>query len=147
MEVRLARAEDEIEVCRLWTMLLKFYKKNAAPEVLGRSFRYTVKNPKQVMVFVALSEGVVVGTASLHLGHYSTWNDNWYGHVEDVIVDPAYRGCGVATALLEAVIKTAREHNLSRLELYTLNSNNAACRLYERIGFSTDSSLYELELN
>ncbi|MCJ7806446.1 MAG: GNAT family N-acetyltransferase, partial [Clostridia bacterium] len=111
------------------------------------SFRYTVKHPLKVLVFIILVEGVVTGTVSLHLGHYSTWDDNWYGHIEDVIVDPAYRGRGLASELLRHVISAAREQNLSRLELFTTNNNHAARRIYEKLGFNTDSVYYELPLN
>ena len=147
MEIRLAVATDELEVCRLWTMLLEFYKKRVKPEILQASFHYAVKHPLKVLVFIILVEGEVTGTVSLHLGHYSTWNDNWYGHIEDVIVDPACRGRGLASALLRHVISAAREQNLSRLELFTTNNNHIARRMYEKLGFSTDSVYYELPLN
>ncbi len=147
MQVRIATPEDEAAVCRLWTMLLKFYKKNASSEVLMRSFRFAVDHPHKVLIFIILIEGVVTGTASLHLGHYSTWNDNFYGHVEDVIIDPAYRGKGLAVALLEEVLQVAREQKLSRVELNALNDNYPARRLYEKLGFTTDSVAYELALN
>lgn len=147
MEVRVATLDDEADVCRLWAMLLNFYRKKASPAVLERSFRYAVEHPRKIIVFIILIEGVVTGTASLHLGHYSTWNDNFYGHVEDVIIDPAYRGRGLASVLVGHVVAAARELNLSRLELTTLNDNYPARRLYEKLGFSTDQVLYELQLN
>ncbi len=146
MEVRQATAADEKEVIRLWTMLLEFYDKQAAPEVLQRSYRYVVKHPQKVLTFIILIEGVVTGTASLHLGHYSTWHDNWYGHIEDVIIDPQYRGRGLACHLLRHVISAAKEQNLTRLELNALNDNHAARRTYEKVGFTTHSVSYELDL-
>jgi ribosomal protein S18 acetylase RimI-like enzyme len=147
MQVRVATLEDKAEVCRLWAMLLKFYNKTASPEILERSFRYAVEHPHKVLIFIILIEGVVTGTASLHLGHYSTWNDNWYGHIEDVVVDPAYRGRGLASALVSEALKVAREKKLSRVELNALNDNYPARRLYEKLGFTTDSVAYELPLN
>jgi ribosomal protein S18 acetylase RimI-like enzyme len=147
MEVRLATAAEEAEVCRLWTMLLEFYQKSAAPDVLHRSFRYAVNHPQKVLIFIILIEGVVTGTASLHLGHYSTWNDNWYGHIEDVIIDPAYRGRGLASHLLSHVIVAAREQNLSRIEVNALKENHSARKMYEKLGFTTDSVAYELPLS
>ncbi len=147
MQIRMATLEDQFAVCRLWTMLLNFYNKNAAPEVLERSFRYAVEHPHKVLIFIILIEGVVTGTASLHLGHYSTWNDNWYGHIEDVIIDPEYRGHGLASALVSEALKVAREKKLSRVELNALNDNLPARRLYEKLGFTTDSVAYELPLN
>ena len=146
MEVKLATAAEEIEVCRLWEMLLKFYRKQSSPEVLQRSFRFAINHPHKVLIFIILIEGVVTGTASLHLGHYSTWNDNWYGHVEDLIVDPAYRGRGLASELMRHVISAAKAENLSRIELNALNNNHGARRIYEELGFTTDSVVYELPL-
>jgi len=147
MEIRLATADDEIAVCHLWSMLLKFYRKNTPIEVLQQSFRYAVAHPLKVLVYIILIEGVVTGTASLHLGHYSTWNDDWYGHIEDVIIDPAYRGRGLASRLIRHTINAAREQNLSRLELSALNENYTARKMYEKLGFTTDSVTYELLLN
>jgi ribosomal protein S18 acetylase RimI-like enzyme len=146
MKIRAVVAEDEGTVLRLWRRLLKFYDKEASQEVLERSFRYVVDHPHQVLVFVALVDGVIAGTASLHQGHYSTWNDNWYGHIEDVIVDPEYRGRGVGSKLLSHIIQVAREKNLARLELNALNSNGPARKMYEKLGFTTDSAAYELPL-
>jgi ribosomal protein S18 acetylase RimI-like enzyme len=147
VEVRLARLEDQDAVCRLWTMLLEFYQKQASPEVMERSFHYAVQHPEKVLVFIILIEGVVTGTASLHLGHYSTWSDGWYGHIEDVLIDPDYRGRGLAEALVSHAIEAARERNLTRVEVNALTSNQPARKLYEKLGFTTDSIAYELPLN
>ncbi len=147
MEVRLAGPADQEAVCRLWTLLLDFYNKQTSPETLRRSFNYAIEHPHKVLVFIILIEGVVTGTASLHMGHYSTWNDNFYGHVEDVVIDPAFRCRGCAEVLLKAVIEAARKHNLSRLELNALTDNTPARGLYEKLGFTTDSVAYELPLS
>lgn len=146
MEIRPATLQDEAAVCALWGQLVSCYKKKVEPDVLQRSFRYAIAHPEQVLVYVALVEGAMAGTASLHQGHYSTWNDNWYGHIEDVVVDPAYRRCGVGEALVRHIVAVARELGLSRLELNALNENIPARRLYEKIGFKTDSVVYELKL-
>ncbi len=146
MTVRMATKADEHAVCRLWTMLLHFYRQKRDPALLSRSFHYTLEHPAEVKVFVSLKEEVVTATASLHLGHYSTWNDNWYGHVEDMIVDPAYRGCGFASMLVSHIIEVARSEKLARLELNALNENYPARKMYEKHGFTTDSVAYELKL-
>jgi len=146
MEIRMATPADEHEICRLWTMLLSFYNKQAVPEVLQRSFRFAMEHPHQVLIFIILIEGMVAGTASLHLGHYSTWNGNWYGHLEDLMVDPQYRGRGLAYNLLSHIIEVARQQDLARVELTALNDNYNAHRLYEKLGFTANSVVYELPL-
>lgn len=147
MEIRQATAADQEAVISLWKTLLEFYNKKSPVEVLQRSFCFTLDNPKQVQVFVVEENGMIKGTASLHKGHYSTWHDNWYGHIEDVVVDPQCRGQGLAYKLLCHVIETAREQGLSRIELNALNTNHNARRLYEKLGFITQSVVYELDFN
>ena len=147
MEIRQATLEDQEAVIRLWKILLEFYNKNSPDEVLQRSFHFALENPQQVQVFVAEEDGAIKGTASLHKGHYSTWHDNWYGHIEDVVVDPQCRGQGLAYKLLCHVIEAAKEQGLSRIELNALNTNHNARRLYEKLGFITQSVVYELDFN
>lgn len=146
MEVRLAAMEDREAVCRLWMMLLEFYQKQSSPGVLQASYKYAIEHPHKVLIFIILIEGVVTGTASLHLGHYSTWNNNWYGHIEDVIIDPDYRGRNLAEKLLKHVIEAANQENLARIEVNALADNTPARRLYEKLKFTTDSVAYELPL-
>ncbi|HPU01878.1 MAG: GNAT family N-acetyltransferase [Firmicutes bacterium] len=146
LEIRQARLEDEQDVCALWKMLLHFYRKEAPDEILKRSFRYAIGHPERILIFLALVDGRAAGTASLHFGHYSTWNDYWYGHIEDLIVAPEFRRRGVARRLLEKIKEVAAQAGLGRLELLVLNDNLPARSLYEKLGFTTDSAAYELQL-
>ena len=146
IKIRQAVLEDGPEVCALWRMLLQFYRKEAPDELLRRSFRYAVDHPEQILIYLALIEGRAAGTASLHLGHYSTWNDYWYGHIEDLIVAPQFRRRGVARRLLMQIEEAAAQAGLGRVELLVLNDNLPARHLYEQFGFTTDSAVYELPI-
>lgn len=146
LEIRQAVASDEQEVCYLWRMLLQFYRKEASDEILRHTFHYAVDHPEKILVYLALLDGRPAGTISLHLGHYSTWNDYWYGHIEDLIVAPQFRRRGVAHALLLQIKEVAARLRLGRVELLVLNDNIPARRLYEQFGFTTDSAVYELPI-
>jgi ribosomal protein S18 acetylase RimI-like enzyme len=50
-------------------------------------------------------------------------------------VDPAARGSGVGTLLLQAVIDHARREGFTAVVLEVIDTNPGAQRLYERIGF------------
>ncbi len=145
-EIRQALASDEADVCTLWRVLLQFYSKEATDELLRHTFRYAVEHPEQILIYLAYIGGRAVGTVSMHLGHYSTWNDYWYGHVEDLIVVPEFRRRGVARRLLKQIEEAARQLELGRVELLVLNDNLPARILYEQFGFTTDSAVYELPI-
>lgn len=56
-----------------------------------------------------------------------------------VAVLPADRGRGIGTGLLRALLNKARERRISRLCL-SVERDNPAAALYERLGFSPRSS-------
>lgn len=90
-------------------------------------------------LFVARIDGQVVGMATLASFPLPT---GWRGHVDDVVVDDAHRGEGIARKLLEAIIRIAEQRTLRTLDLTSRPSRSAAIALYESVGFvSRDSTL------
>jgi GNAT superfamily N-acetyltransferase len=57
--------------------------------------------------------------------------------LDGIAVDREWRGIGVGTALLEAVVAYARHHHYRTVRLEVVDSNPAAKRLYQRLGFMT----------
>ena len=55
--------------------------------------------------------------------------------IEDVVVDDAARGAGVASALVEAALDLADERGARTVDLTSRPSREAANRLYLRLGF------------
>jgi GNAT superfamily N-acetyltransferase len=82
---------------------------------------------------VAEEDGVAIGAAFCRLVH-------GYGFVDErtpevgIGIEPEWRGRGVGTALLEALIALAAEHGFTRLSL-SVEPANPALRLYERLGW------------
>jgi GNAT superfamily N-acetyltransferase len=68
--------------------------------------------------------------------------------LEDLLVDPASRGLGLADRLIEACADRAREAGAVALEWQTALDNQRAQAVYDRIGAKPSRWLdYELELN
>lgn len=63
--------------------------------------------------------------------------------VQGLAVDPSVRRRGVAGALLTAAERHARERGARKLSLRVLSSNQAATRLYEKLGFRREGVLRE----
>lgn len=59
-----------------------------------------------------------------------------YGEVKSFYVDKAARGKGVGAALIRQIEDQARDDGLPTLKLETGDELAAACRLYERHGFT-----------
>lgn len=60
---------------------------------------------------------------------------NRFAYVEDLVVNPEYRGLGIGRRLLERGIQWARENGYPGVMLETQDDNVPACTLYESCGF------------
>lgn len=61
------------------------------------------------------------------------WNQ--FGYVDDLVVNPEYRGIDIGRKLLERGIQWAQENNFPGVMLETQDDNVPACRLYQSCGF------------
>lgn len=83
-------------------------------------------------VLVARVGDRIVGTATLVTIPSLT---GLRGHIEDVVVDEAMRGQGVARRLLERMTTLATARGFRSVDLTSRPSRESALRLYESIGF------------
>lgn len=147
LRVRYATVQDIDAAVGLLQRIAGMYDHGHDTEVMRASVEYALAHPERARFIVAETSKGIAGIASLHLGHFSTFTNTWYGHVEDVFVDPALRRRGIARSLLDFMEEEARKLQLSRLELHVLNDNLGARQLYEKYGFhSIDSTVYIMEL-
>jgi ribosomal protein S18 acetylase RimI-like enzyme len=88
------------------------------------------------VLLVAEQDGSVVGYVWAGLEPRS-WKElrDATGFIDDVVVDAGTRRTGVATALVEAAAAWLRERGAPRVMLWTAEQNDAAQRLFERLGF------------
>ncbi len=90
-------------------------------------------------VFCALSTiksdsgEVITGFAVWHL-NYSTWLAKHGLYVEDLFVDPGYRGLGHGKALLRHMAKICVANGYPRLQWWVLDWNQSAIEFYKSLG-------------
>jgi len=105
--------------------------------------RDLVESPSTTL-FVARSEGTLVGTLTLAVFRIPTGLRGW---IEDVVVDESARGTGVGEALTLAAIEEAKRRGIRSLDLTTRPTRDSANRLYSRLGFERrDTNVYRLFL-
>jgi len=79
----------------------------------------------------------VVRTQSQELvGFCSFWRVLDELHINNLAVMPAHRGAGAGTALLREILREGARLGARRASLEVRRSNEAARRLYERLGFA-----------
>lgn len=90
------------------------------------------------VVLVALLEGRVVGSLTVVTqgGPYAENVEAGTAVIRMLATDPAARGAGAGTALMEAAIALARHEGCFIVRLSTQASMTAAHRIYTRLGFT-----------
>jgi ribosomal protein S18 acetylase RimI-like enzyme len=83
-------------------------------------------------LFLAHDDEVLVGMLTLAMFLVPTGVRAW---IEDVVVDDAARGAGVASALVEAALALAAAEGARTVDLTSRPKREAANRLYLRLGF------------
>jgi ribosomal protein S18 acetylase RimI-like enzyme len=102
-----------------------------------------IDSPASTM-FVARLDSVIVGTLTLVAFRIPTGVRTL---IEDVVVDSAARGAGVAAAMTHAAIAHARSLGATTVDLTSRPSRQAANRLYQRLGFvQRETNVYRYEL-
>lgn len=84
-------------------------------------------------VIFAVSEGREVGFA-LYFHNFSTFLGRAGLYLEDLYVEPAYRGRGIGKALLRALARIAVARGCGRLEWWCLDWNQASIDFYRSMG-------------
>ena len=104
---------------------------SSSPPPTRAELTHIVENPSTVL-FLARVDGAIVGSLTLAFYRIPTGLKAW---IEDVVVDDAVRGRGVAGALNQAALAEALRRGAKDVSLTSRPSREAANRLYLRLGF------------
>ena len=129
--IRPACIEDLPRLCGLLDKLFSIesdFVPDAAKQARGLSLLINDSTGSS-LVLAAVHEDKVVGMATVQT-LVSTAEGGRVGLVEDVIVDPLFRGHGAGTLLLEGIAAWGRDNGLTRLQLLADNENLPALDFY-----------------
>ena len=121
-------------------LILEFIRKladyeNRLDEVIATEdeLKKWIFDKKQAEVLFALEDGKEVGFALFFLS-FSTYISNVNLHLEDLFVDPEYRGKGYGKALLKQLAKIVEERGYGRFEWTCLSWNKPSIDFYLSLG-------------
>ncbi|WP_339303874.1 GNAT family N-acetyltransferase [Paenibacillus sp. FSL R5-0519] len=118
------------------------FEQNERWEAYLKDIRESVVNPYLTQLWVAKIDNQIVGTVQLfETAHKAYPNFELpidYPFIRLLGVDPRWRGHGIARALLQQCVESAKEMGKNTVYLYTGGQMVNAIRLYERFGFYED---------
>lgn len=130
--VRKATPEDAGGISGCLEEAFAPYRNDYTPE----AFADTVLSPEavrrrlsQMCLFVAVSEGEIVGTIGCSVSGVE-------GHLRGMAVRPEWQGAGVASALLRSAEAEIRENKCACILLDSTKPLQRAMQFYERHGYS-----------
>lgn len=134
MEIR-KPAENEIaEIIRMMRDFAEFEKLGDYFEATEERLRRAIFGENAfVEALIAEHEGFYAGYA-LFFAHFSSFRAQPGYYLDDLYVDPAFRGEGVGEALLRRIALLGAARGFERIDLQVLDWNAAAIRFYEKLG-------------
>jgi GNAT superfamily N-acetyltransferase len=132
--IRDARVGDEAAIHALLWEFAEFekltHKFHLTPEVVSRDM---IGDRRRVQCDVAEWDGALVGVM-IWYRIYGTFAGRPALFLEDLFVSPAVRRRGIAKALLQQLVRYAREDGADRIDWSVLDWNTQAMDFYDRIG-------------
>ena len=134
MSIRSAKPADVPAILQLIKDLAVYEKAPDAVKSTEENLRVALfgEEPK-VFAHVAEDGGQIVGIAIWFL-NYSTWMGTHGIYLEDLYVDPEFRGKGYDIALLKSLAKICVERGYSRLQWWVLDWNEPSINFYKSLG-------------
>ena len=134
MSIREAQPSDVIDILRLIKELAIYEK---APDEVVATEEHLTKalfnsNP-HVFAHVIEVEERVVGIALWFL-NYSTWQGIHGIYLEDLYIEPEYRGRGYGLAMLKHLAKICVERGYGRFQWWVLDWNTPSIEFYKSQG-------------
>jgi ribosomal protein S18 acetylase RimI-like enzyme len=139
IQIREARLDEETEVEALFEILDAYSRgPGGQSQPLSKEARENLgpgiaANPNVFVLFGCLSDRVV-GAAVCYWG-FSTFGGRPFVNLHDFSVLPEAQNKGVGTALMSEIERRARARGCCKITLEVNDSNEAAKRLYARVGF------------
>jgi GNAT superfamily N-acetyltransferase len=135
MHVTIATPGDIPRLCELLAILFaqeREFEPNALNQKKG--LEAIIADPAIGLILVLKEDNKIIGMVNL-LFTISTSLGAKVALLEDMIIDPAHRGKGAGTILLQAAKQKASEQGCRRITLLTDASNSNAKAFYQKMGF------------
>ena len=138
--VRTAESQDLGQILALHEQLAEGRPAAAPTRGAGAEDRYErIRAQTGRRLLVAVVDGVVLGTADMLIVPNLTHDGRPWMIVENVVVDTGARRQGVGQALMDDVLRRARDASCYKIQLLSRKGRSEAHAFYERLGFEASA--------
>jgi GNAT superfamily N-acetyltransferase len=132
INIRPIEPRDELRWRDLWDAYTRFYEREPSDALTVSTWRHIFDPTMPVQAIVAEdTEASVLGIAN-YLIHESTSALSPVCYLQDLFVDPAWRGGGVGGRLIDWLVAEMATQGWSRLYWHTKEDNYRARSLYDK---------------
>lgn len=107
-------------------------------EKLCFSVPWTEKAFMNELCHNAISKYLVAQYQNRVIGYVGVWRILDEGHITNVAIHPDYQRRGIASHLLQTLIRVLEEENITKITLEVRASNEPAINLYQQYGFAQE---------
>jgi ribosomal protein S18 acetylase RimI-like enzyme len=144
--IRPIKIEDKKDWEKLYKGYADFYKVEMNDEILKTVWKWLFDQNHEVSGLVYEENSKVIA-----LAHYrkmpSPLRGKYIGFLDDLFVDPEFRGQQIAQKLISHLKSLSKANNWDGIRWITHSSNENAKKLYDKIANNTGFELYELKGN
>ncbi len=144
--IRDAKHADQSNLAEMMLSLNKFEHtmspdRNINPDAGAKHLAFTLDRIDSQGGFVLVADdngqyaGFLIAIVSNEEGHYIDPSKREYGDIHDLFIAEPYRSKGLAKRLIAEAETRLKSLGVSRMQLYVLNDNENAIRLYKNQGF------------
>ena len=140
--------EFQLKDKELWKKLYKgyanFYKVEMNNQILQTVWNWLNDKNHELKGISYEVDGKIVGVA-----HYrkllSPLKGKYIGYLDDIFVDPEYRGKKIGKKLLNKIKEISKASNWNLVRWQTDEDNSTAKKLYDKVATKTKKNVYELK--
>jgi GNAT superfamily N-acetyltransferase len=139
LDIRPAQPDDVALILDLIRGLAEYEKAPEQAKATAQDIKKALFQPNPgAHALICSVDGQPAGFA-LYFYNFSTWTGKSGIYLEDLFIEPAYRGRGAGKALLKTLARIAVAEDCTRFEWSVLDWNEPAIRFYEAFGAEPQS--------
>ena len=142
--IREIQLKDKEQWEKLYRGYATFYKVEMNDKILETVWKWLNDNNHELKGIGYEADGKIVG-----LAHYrkllSPLKGKYIGYLDDIFVDPEYRGQKIGEKLLNKIKEISKANDWNLVRWQTDEDNLRAKKLYDKVAIKTKKNVYELK--